>query len=106
MTFLKKSSRYKSMIKNENDERSFYFCESADWSSVVLAKSNSEAAGNALKQANEFYGENLNVSPCIRIKKIQLEFEDKDVLFRIEQVFADIGMHKESKNISKILKNI
>lgn len=94
------------MVKNEEDERSFYFCESANWSSVVLADSSSEAAGNSVKQANDFYKEDFNVSPCIRVKKIESKFEDHDTLFRIEQIFADIGMHKESKNISEILKNI
>jgi hypothetical protein len=106
LTFLENTSKWQSMIKNEKDERSFYFCESADWSSVILAESNSEAAGKAVKEANFIYGEGLLVSPCIRVKKIQEELEDQDIVFRIDQVFADIGMHKESKIVSEFLKDI
>ena len=46
------------------------------------------------------------VSPCMRIKKIQDKFEDCDFLFRIDQIFADMGMHKESRSMSEIIKNL
>ena len=94
------------MIKIERDKRSFYFCESADWSSVVIAESESDAAKQALTDANIFYEENLQLSPCMRVKKIKELFEDNDILFRIEEILADVGMHKESKTMSKLLKNI
>lgn len=106
MTFLEKHSKWQSMIKLEDDSRSFYFCESADWAGVVLASSNSEAAGIALEDASSLLGEGLQVSPCMRVKKIKEKFEHDDSLFRIDQVFADIGMHKKSKEINKFLKEL
>jgi hypothetical protein len=42
----------------------------------------------------------------MRVKKIEESFEDNDILFSIEEILADIGMHKESQIMSKILKNI
>ena len=39
-------------------------------------------------------------------KKIKEKFEDSDVLIRIDKVLADIGMHKESRSMSEILKNL
>lgn len=95
-----------SMIKIENDDRSFYFCESADWSAITVADSEAEAAKQSIAEANEFYEQELLLSPCMRVKKIEESFEDNDVLFRIEEILADIGMHKESQIMSKILKNI
>jgi hypothetical protein len=94
------------IMRKENDGRDFYFCESADWSSVVLADSESGAASEALKNANLFFQEDLQVSPCMRVKKIEEQFEDEDIMFRIEEVFADLGMHKCAKNISQILKDL
>jgi hypothetical protein len=94
------------MIKIENDDRRFYFCETADWSAIVLAESEADATRKALSEANEFYDEELKLSPCMRVKKIEESFEDNDILFSIEEILADIGMHKESQIMSKILKNI
>ncbi len=94
------------MIKMENDDRSFYFCESADWSAVIVAESEADAARQALSEANEFYDDELKLSPCMRVKKIDESFEDHDILFSIEEILADVGMHKESQIMSKILKNI
>ena len=95
-----------SMMKMENDDRSFYFCESADWSSVNIAESEADAARLSLSEANKFYGKELQLSACMRVKKIEECFEDRDILFRIEEVLADAGMHKESKLMSEILKKI
>lgn len=106
MTFLKIHTKWQSMIKKEKDSRNFYFCESADWSSVVLADSESEAANEALIGANKFFGLDLQVSPCMRVKKIEKEFEDKDIIFRIDEIFADIGMHTESKIMSESIKKL
>tara|TARA_X000001316_G_C908123_1_gene24216 strand:- start:446 stop:730 length:285 start_codon:yes stop_codon:yes gene_type:complete len=94
------------MIKIEKDDRSFYFCESADWSSVNIAESEADAARLSLSEANEFYGKELHLSACMRVKKIEESLEDRDILFRIEEVLADAGMHKESKLMSEILKKI
>ena len=49
------------MIKIEKDDRSFYFCESADWSSVNVAESEADAARISLSEANDFYGEELQL---------------------------------------------
>ena len=63
------------MIKIEKDDRSFYFCESADWSSVNVAESEADAARISLSEANDFYGEELHLSACMRVKKIEQTFE-------------------------------
>ncbi len=42
------------MIKMENDDRSFYFCESADWSAVIVAESEADAARQALSEAKKY----------------------------------------------------
>ena len=94
------------MIKTEKDDRNFYFCESADWSTMVLAINEHEAAKEALECANFILEEKCMVSACMRVKKIQDKFEDCDFLFRIDQIFADMGMHKESRSMSEIVKNL
>jgi len=106
LTFFEKPYKMQSMIKMEDDDRSFYFCQSADWSATIVAESEADAARRALADANEFYEQELRLSPCMRVKKIEESFEDNDILFRIEEILADIGMHKESQIMSKILKNI
>ena len=47
-----------------------------------------------------------NVSFCMRVKKINEKFEDSDNLIRMDKILADLGMHKESKSLSEIMKNI
>ena len=94
------------MIKLEDSKENFYFCTTANWSTIVLAVDENEAAKEALECANFILEEKCMVSPCMRIKKIQDKFEDCDFLFRIDQILADIGMHKESRSMSEILKNI
>lgn len=94
------------MIKLDSSSNNFYFCTTADWSTVVLAESKGEAANEGLKLAKEVLDENCTLSPCMRVKKIEEKFEDKDSLLRIDEVLADIGMHKESRSMSEIIKNL
>ena len=68
--FFENSYKMQSMIKMENDDRSFYFCESADWSAITIAGSEADAAKRSLTEANEFYDQELQLSPCMRVKKI------------------------------------
>jgi hypothetical protein len=42
----------------------------------------------------------------MRVKKIKLDIEESDSIFRIDEIFADIGMHKESRSMSEIIKNL
>lgn len=92
------------MIKLDNSKNSFYFCECADWSTVVESQDANSAAKNAVKNMlEEFDG---NVSFCMRVKKINEKFEDSDNLIRMDKILADLGMHKESKSLSEIMKNI
>ena len=94
------------MIKLEDSDESFYFCTSANWSTMVLAVDENEAAKQAIECANFILEDKCMVSPCMRVKKIQDKFEDCDFLFRIDQIFADMGMHKESRSMSEIIKNL
>ena len=94
------------MIKLEDSKEDFYLCASADWSTIVLAESKNEAANEALKCANFVLEDRCMVSPCMRIKKIEENMENSDSLFRIDEIFADIGMHKESRSMSEIIKKL
>jgi len=46
------------------------------------------------------------VSPCMRVKKIKEKFEDSDILIRIDKIFADMGMHKDSNSLKSIINNL
>jgi len=94
------------MIKLDSSTQNFYFCTTADWSTVVVADTETEAANSAIKFGMKVFEEDAMVSPCLRVKKIEEEFEDSDSLIRIDQIFADIGMHKESKSMSELIKNL
>ena len=94
------------MIKLEDSKENFYFCTTANWSTIVLAVDENEAAKEALECANFILEEKCMVSPCMRIKKIQDKFEDCDFLFRIDKIFSDNGMYKESRSMTEILKNL
>jgi hypothetical protein len=94
------------MIKLDSSNKDFYFCTTADWSTVILAESESEAANKSMKLAKENLEEDWMVSPCMRVKKIKENFEDSDFLIRIDQIFADIGMYSESRSMSEILGNL
>ena len=107
MTFLNTTIKYQSMLfKQEDDNRQLYFCTSADWECVVLANDSTDASRQAIQFALNELEENLMVSACLRIKKINSEFENSDELFRIDKIFADIGMYKESRSMSQIVKNL
>ncbi len=94
------------MIKLEQDVNDFFFCTSADWSTVVKAKNENEAANRAVSKVMNELEEEALISPCLRVKKIEEKFEDSDILIRIDKVLADMGMHKESRSMSQILKNL
>ena len=94
------------MIKLEDSDESFYFCTTANWSTIVLAADENEAAKEALGCAKFILEDKCMVSACMRVKKIEDKFEDCDFLFRIDKIFADMGMHKESRSMSEIIKNI
>ena len=94
------------MIKLEDSGEDFYFCTTANWSTIVLAENQEEATREALSCAKFVLDKKFMVSPCMRVKKITDNFEDSDHLFRIDKILADIGMHKESRSMSEILKNI
>ncbi len=94
------------MIKLEQDISDFFFCTSADWATVVKAENENEAANKAISNVMSELKEEAFISPCLRVKKIQEKFEDSDILIRIDKVLADMGMHKESRSMSQILKNL
>jgi predicted metal-dependent peptidase len=94
------------MIKLEDSDENFYFCSTANWSTVVLAKDKNEAAIEAMECAKFLLDNEWTVSPCMRIKKVEDKLEDADCLFRIDEIFADMGMHKESRSMSEIIKNL
>lgn len=94
------------MIKLEDSSESFYFCTSADWSTVVLAESEGEAANKSLELAKESLDTDWMVSPCMRVKKIEEKFENSDSLIRIDEIFADIGMYNESRSMAELIKNL
>lgn len=94
------------MIKLDNSKDSFYFCTTAGWSTIVKAEDENKAANKAISKGIDVLKNEAEVSPCIRVKKVEEKFEDSDVLIRIDKVFADIGMHKESKSILEIIENL
>jgi len=94
------------MIKLEDSNESFYFCTSADWSTIVLAVDENEAAKEAIECADFIMGDKFTVSACMRVKKIEEKFEEKDILIRIDQVFADMGMNEKARDLTEIIKNL
>jgi len=94
------------MIKLDSSKENFYFCTTADWSVMIQAKDEAKAANEAIKFGLDVFKEDAIVSPCLRVKKIEEDFEDSDILFRIDKIFADIGMHKESRAMSELMKNL
>ena len=94
------------LFKQENDNRNLYFCTSADWECVVLAEDSNDASRQAIQIGLNELEEDFMVSPCLRVKKIKTEFENSDELFRIDQIFADIGMYEKSSELSKYIERI
>ena len=72
------------MIKLEDSDENFYFCTTANWSTIVLAIDENEAAKEALECARFVLEDKCMVSACMRVKKIQDKFEDCDFIFRIQ----------------------
>lgn len=93
------------MIKFENDKKYFYFCTSANWSTVVLADSVNDAAAKSLNKVITETHDEASISPVIRIKKIEEKLENSDFLVRMDSTLSDIGMYKESKAFKEILEN-
>ena len=58
------------MIKLEDSNEDFYFCTTANWSTIVLAESVEEATREALDCAKFVLDKKFMVSPCMRVKKI------------------------------------
>jgi len=98
----------------ENQEKKLYYATSSDWEYVVLAKDAIEAAGEALEEAFDTFGDNLNLSSCINIincselhEKNMIEPEQVEFdIFYVPSVLADIGKHKLSKQLDEIIQNI
>jgi len=94
------------MVKLDTSNDSFYFCTTAGWSTVVKAVDEDSAAVAAISEGINTLEQEAEVSPCIRVKKIKEKFEDEDILIRIDQVFADMGMNEKSRDLTNIIKNI
>ena len=94
------------MIKLDDSRDSFYLCNSANWFTVVKAECQDDAAKKALELVINELDDEADVSPCIRVKKIKEKLEDSDYLIRIDKVFSDMGMYKESRSMTEILKNL
>ena len=94
------------LLKLDGEKENFYLCSSSDWTVVVLAKSANIAAGKSLQYIINELDLEANVSPAIRVKKINEELENEDTLFRMDETLSDIGMHKESKALAEIIKII
>ncbi len=98
----------------ENQEKKLSYATSSDWECVVLAKDAIEAAAEALEEAFDTFGENLNLSSCINVvncselhEKHMVEPEQVDFdIFYVPSVLADIGKHKLSKQLDEIIQNI
>jgi len=94
------------LLKQEDDNRQLYFCTSADWECVVLADDSNDASRQAIQFGLDELEKDFMVSPCLRVKKINSEFENSDELFRIDQIFADIGMYEKSSELYKYIERI
>ena len=98
----------------ENQEKKLYYVSSSDWECVVLAKDAIEAAGEAFEEAFDVFGEDLNLSSCVKVincselhEKYLLEPEQVEFdIFYVPSVLADIGKHKLSKQLDEIIQNM
>ena len=98
----------------ENQDKKLYYVSSSDWECVVLAKDAIEAAGEALEEAFDTFGDSLNLSSCINIvncselhEKHMIEPEQVEFdIFYVPSVLADIGKHKLSQQLDEIIQNI
>ena len=94
------------LLKLDEENEDYYLCSSSNWTTVVLAEHESQAAGRALTYVIDALGMDANVAASIRVKKIKEEVENDDNLFRMDEILSDIGMHKESKALTEIIKTI
>lgn len=90
------------LIKFDGEDLNFYFCTCSDWSTIVLAEDENEAAKKALAFILEDLDNEANISAAIRVKKIKEKLEMSDHLIRMDEVLSDIGMHKESRALREI----
>ena len=51
----------------ENQDKKLYYVSSSDWECVVLSKDAIEAAGEAFEEAFDTFGQNLNLSSCVKV---------------------------------------
>jgi len=94
------------LIKLDGEVESFYLCTSSDWTTIVLAENESEAASKALRFIYDSYGETSNIAFALRVKKINEGVEINDFLFKMDEILADIGQYKDAKALREIMKNI
>lgn len=97
---------YFKMIILENSTDNFFLCSSADWSVVVKAEDEDDASRKALQMVIDKLEQKANVSPCMRVRKIEQNIEESDILIRIDKIFADMGMHEDSKSLNYIINNL
>jgi hypothetical protein len=98
----------------ENQDKKLYYVSSSDWECVVLSKDAIEAAGEAFEEAFDTFGQNLNLSSCVKVmncsglqEKYLIEPEQVEFdLFYVPSILADIGKHKLSQQLDEIIKNI
>ena len=73
-----------------------------------------EAAGEAFEEAFDVFGEDLNLSSCVKVincselhEKYLVEPEQVEFdIFYVPSVLADIGKHKLSKQLDEIIQNM
>jgi len=92
------------LFKFDEDEEDFYLCACSDWTTIVLAKNDFEAASSAVSNMVKGSGLDFNVSAVLMVKKIKEKFEISDSLVRMDQILSDIGMHKESRALKEIFE--
>ena len=93
------------LIKFAEENSNFYYCTCSDWSAMVVATNEREAAKESLINVISELSEEANVSALIRVKKIQEDVENTDSFFRMDETLSDIGMYKESKALREIFNN-
>ena len=93
------------LIKFDEEKSNFYYCTCSDWSAIVIAENEREAAKESLINVISELSEEANVSAAIRVKKINENVENTDSFFRMDETLSDIGMYKESKALREIFNN-
>lgn len=78
-----------------------YVCSSATWSILESAQTPEEAAAKALQSHMES-GPSFSIEAKIKVIEVSIVGEPIDV--DAPSVFADLGFHKISKDLSKAIK--